>query len=209
MDKQLLLIIIGIVVVGGGLIALLLFGGHKVDGSGDRGSSHSYTGPRNSSLSSDEVNQFINLHNQYRQKTGASPLKWNINLAAAAQSWADHQKNNENCKMRHPETDAEGRKYLNGPVHDVGSWGQNIAWFEGQPGSPEACMQGWGPRECPSYPGDGTGHFSQLVWKATTEVGCGKASCGNQTLWVCDYNPGGNVQGEYGQNVTKPKSCSL
>ncbi len=42
-----------------------------------------------------------------------------------------------------------------------------------------------------------TGHFTQLVWKSTTSVGC--AQCGGrgaqwyETYVVCNYKPPGNV----------------
>ena len=49
------------------------------------------------------------------------------------------------------------------------------------------------------------GHFTQLVWKNTTSVGCGAADCGNNGwLLVCEYWPPGNVIGEFGGNVGKP-----
>lgn len=47
---------------------------------------------------------------------------------------------------------------------------------------------------------DRTGHFTAIVWKATTGVGCGKAWCTNMpigsTIWtgyfyVCNYTPPG------------------
>jgi hypothetical protein len=44
----------------------------------------------------------------------------------------------------------------------------------------------------------GTGHFTQVVWKGTSEVGCGLASCG---LVTCSYDPPGNVQGAFAANV--------
>ena len=47
-------------------------------------------------------------------------------------------------------------------------------------------------------------HFTQMVWKNTTELGCGVASCsgifdkkfGPATYHVCLYNPVGNVIGQ-------------
>jgi Cysteine-rich secretory protein family len=56
-----------------------------------------------------------------------------------------------------------------------------------------------------------TGHFTQLVWKATTDVGCGVANCsaddaddgadGKAVGWflVCEYWPVGNVEGDHNE----------
>lgn len=56
-----------------------------------------------------------------------------------------------------------------------------------------------------------TGHFTQLVWKATTDVGCGVADCsanlddkngdGKAVGWflVCEYWPPGNVVGDHNE----------
>jgi len=68
-----------------------------------------------------------------------------------------------------------------------------------------------------------TGHFTQLVWKSTTEIGCGVTNCppiedsggdGDQENaaqgWyvVCEYYPPGNVVGDdntwFEQNVDPP-----
>jgi hypothetical protein len=55
-----------------------------------------------------------------------------------------------------------------------------------------------------------TGHFTQLVWKETTSVGCGRVDCGDGDPsngeaegWyvVCEYHPAGNVEGEYQREV--------
>lgn len=47
-----------------------------------------------------------------------------------------------------------------------------------------------------------TGHFTQLVWKDTTTVGCDSRLCGTQGWYlVCEYWPRGNVMGEFGQQV--------
>jgi hypothetical protein len=75
------------------------------------------------------------------------------------------------------------------------------------------------------------GHFSQIVWKDTKEIGCAVAHCGAGSLAgypgyysVCNYEPAGrlipvvlrakerlltltsgNFQGRYGQNVGAPQ----
>ncbi len=57
-----------------------------------------------------------------------------------------------------------------------------------------------------------TGHFTQVVWKSSTQLGCGAAR-GTKTMngtkfnafyVVCHYIPAGNVQGQFPANVLKP-----
>ena len=57
-----------------------------------------------------------------------------------------------------------------------------------------------------------TGHFTQVVWKSSTQLGCGAAQ-GTKTMngtkfkafyVVCHYAPAGNVQGQFSANVLKP-----
>lgn len=57
-----------------------------------------------------------------------------------------------------------------------------------------------------------TGHFTQVVWKGSTQLGCGAAQ-GTKTMngtkfnafyVVCNYAPAGNVQGQFPANVLKP-----
>ncbi|KAI5100741.1 Golgi-associated plant pathogenesis-related protein 1 [Silurus meridionalis] len=56
-----------------------------------------------------------------------------------------------------------------------------------------------------SKPGDqpGTGHFTQVVWKATTEIGVGLATDGHTSFVVGQYKPAGNIinPGYYEENV--------
>ncbi|GBO14009.1 hypothetical protein AVEN_150418-1 [Araneus ventricosus] len=49
------------------------------------------------------------------------------------------------------------------------------------------------------------GHFTQMVWRNSTEFGVGKARsrCG-KVIVVANYKPGGNVIGEFQDNVFPP-----
>lgn len=56
----------------------------------------------------------------------------------------------------------------------------------------------------------GTGHFTQLVWKSTTQLGCAMAvTTTNKVYGVCNYSPQGNiVNAGYFQNNVLPLSSS-
>ena len=41
------------------------------------------------------------------------------------------------------------------------------------------------------------GHYTQIVWAATEDVGCGTSVCPSLgQVWVCNYQPAGNVEGQ-------------
>jgi pathogenesis-related protein 1 len=61
-----------------------------------------------------------------------------------------------------------------------------------------------------------TGHFTQVVWKATKQVTCALAACPKGTIFanyasryiVCRYLPPGNYIGQFAQNVGRPVTNS-
>ena len=52
----------------------------------------------------------------------------------------------------------------------------------------------------------GTGHFTQIVWKNSTEVGFAQAEGSSMNFAVAMYYPAGNFLGEYADNVLPPSS---
>ena len=51
-----------------------------------------------------------------------------------------------------------------------------------------------------------TGHFTQVVWKESIELGMAKAtSINGQTIVVANYSPPGNYAGKFTRNVLPPQ----
>ena len=140
-----------------------------------------------------DAQALLNAHNGYRAKHCVPNLTWSADLAAAAQAWAS------GCKMN-------GSAFVHSGVP-----GENLHWAY-PPGSQaaSAAVDSW-YNEIGAYnfnnPGFGstTGHFTQVIWRASTQLGCAKATCGNYDYWVCRYAPAGNVTGQFPANV--PPAC--
>lgn len=50
------------------------------------------------------------------------------------------------------------------------------------------------------------GHFTQMVWKSTKLLGVGLAKTKKgKVLVVCDYDPRGNILGQFGRNVNRAR----
>lgn len=52
-----------------------------------------------------------------------------------------------------------------------------------------------------------SGHFTQMVWKGSEQLGCGSVTTSSGALYVvCNYSPPGNYIGEFVANVLQPSS---
>lgn len=140
-----------------------------------------------SAAASDFQTSMLNEHNVKRALHANTPdLTWSDTLASYAQNYADNY-------------DCSGNL-----VHSGGEYGENLALGYGTTGA----VDGWYD-EISSYdysnPGfsEATGHFTQVVWASTSQVGCGIKSCGD--VWgdyvICSYEAAGNVIGEFSENV--------
>lgn len=90
--------------------------------------------------------------------------------------------------------------------------GQNLAYKMGQELTAEDAADMW-YQEISNYdfnrPGfsSNTGHFTQMVWADTTEMGAAQIVRGNRSYVVANYIPPGNItnRGQFERNVKKPK----
>ena len=132
------------------------------------------------------ISGMLQWHNTYRENNQAPDVTWDTTLAEYAQNVANQ------CVF----------------AHSGGPYGENLA--EGTYTNPNYYVYLW-YNEMSNYPFDNPGggdfesygHFTQVVWKASTTIGCGLADCSGSLLLVCEYNPRGNVAGaqEYSANV--------
>lgn len=139
----------------------------------------------------------LDRHNMHRADHCAPPLQWSPKLAAVAQSWADSLKQ-AGCAFEHSKQSP---------------YGENLSFFApAGSSSPDDVATGW-YNEVSAYDftkgafGFNTGHFTQVVWRGTQSVGCGQSECNGGELWVCNYDPPGNMSGAFGQNV-RPTGCA-
>lgn len=145
------------------------------------------------------VDQMLAAHNAARQEVGVPDLTWSAELAEYAQAWAN-QLLREGGTLRHRSTSermmsnvgenlsgsrssAEGGA-MQHPSRVVAAWVAEQADYDYASNS---CAAG---KVC--------GHYTQIVWRETTEVGCGVARDADATreVWVCNYAPAGNFVGE-------------
>ena len=141
----------------------------------------------------DQISQtakdILKRHNELRKKHGAPPVKWNSKIAEVAQAWAQTNA-------------AAGRMF-----HSKGKYGENIYWTSGGMPSGKRVVDAW-YSEIQFYdyeePGFSlkTGHFTQVIWKSSKEIGAGWARSPDGGFFVvCNYDPPGNYEGKFPRNV--------
>jgi hypothetical protein len=154
--------------------------------------------------------EMVDAHNAVR--AGATPaptppldpLAWSTPVAATAQAWAD------GCAYAHnPDLHALGYGEniaatapagARGAAYIVGLWASEAPFYDYATDRCDWANPANEPHTC--------GHYTQLVWRSTTVVGCAVQTCpassspfgggasGAWNFWVCDYAPPGNWVGQ-------------
>jgi pathogenesis-related protein 1 len=142
---------------------------------------HSGTLPE---ASDDFARDMLHAHNEIRARVEIPPLRWSSKLAAHAQDWAGRL--------------LQERQFYHRP-HPV--FGENLFEITGARATPELVVGDWASEARDYSYGSNTcrdvcGHYTQLVWSGTREVGCAVARETGREVWVCNYNPPGNWVGE-------------
>ena len=138
-------------------------------------------------------------HNAVRAMVQTSPalpaLRWNKDLAATAAAWVAMCKDTDgNGLIDHNAGRSTGHPYY---------VGENVFGGSGAVTAQQAVDLWAGEKANYTYATNtcsGTcGHYTQIVWRDTLELGCAMGTCPNLqfgNVIVCDYGPGGNVNGQ-------------
>jgi hypothetical protein len=108
---------------------------------------------------------------------------WSDKVAALAQQWA------ENLLARD--------QFVHRPKS---GYGENLFEIDGTQALPAQVVNEWAS-EARNYDYASNrckgvcGHYTQIVWRDSKELGCGVASSARREIWVCDYDPPGNWVG--------------
>lgn len=148
------------------------------------------------------ADQFVSAHNFHRIRHQATPpVSWSPTIASSAQQAANR------CVTSHSTT-TYGENMIFGNIQTardvVDAWyaeSRNYDYNHIEPNNRD-----WWAK---------VAHFTAVVWKSTTQIGCAMAKCPNiytpgpagtnDKVWVCQYSPPGNNSGTVPENVRPPR----
>lgn len=141
------------------------------------------------------------FHNQVRAgvqtDTPLPFLTWNADLAATAAAWVAQCIDQDSVQglVDHNPGRSNGHPYYVGE-NIYGAGGGATARQAVDLWAAEGANYNYATNTCS---GGTCGHYTQIVWRATLEIGCALGNCpglqfGNTI--VCDYGPGGNSGGK-------------
>lgn len=129
-------------------------------------------------------NAVLAAQNRVRAEVQVPPLTWSDDLARYARHWA------ESLTARHAFAHRPHTQY-----------GENLFERRGGHAAPEQVVAAWAS-EAQNYDlrtntcHGVCRHYTQLVWRSTERVGCDVAQSEGAEIWVCNYDPPGNIIGQ-------------
>lgn len=139
--------------------------------------------------------RILAAHNRERDLAGVPPLNWNESLAISARYWAEHLSRID--RLEHATDDPQdaypqgenlwaGTRGYFGAETMVDYWIQEKAQFR----------SGTFPQNSQTGRIEDVGHYTQVMWRNTREVGCALGHGAQFDILVCRYASAGNVVGE-------------
>jgi pathogenesis-related protein 1 len=140
--------------------------------------------PGANGLTAPEIVTILEEHNRMRASLGLGKVSWSCNLADTAQAWASKGAAQHRQDVEFGENMFVATNPQIAITTAMANWEKEKAFWNNTAGT---CQ-----------PGKTCTHYTQMVWRATTQVGCGinRSNSGQwKTFMVCNYNPGGNTGG--------------
>jgi pathogenesis-related protein 1 len=155
-------------------------------------------------LGQSEIDEFVRAHNQARSgpldpppSPALPPVSWDAVLADSAYNYLATCRSSDGRMVDHNANRISDYAALGGS----GYVGENIYASQGSAATPTAAVSLW-MSEASSYDyatnSGSAGHYTQVVWRDTVRIGCAIVSCPSlrySNSILCDYAPGGNVNG--------------
>lgn len=138
--------------------------------------------------------RLLAAHNRERAVMDVPPLRWDPALAKGALEWADHLSRSGKFEHSPDEPGAEqigeniwgGTPHAFAPEKMVGLWIAEKRQFK----------SGIFPNNSRTGRLEDVSHYTQLIWRRSTHVGCATTSVGREEIMVCRYRTAGNVYGQ-------------
>ena len=138
--------------------------------------------------------RLLAIHNLERSRVNSPPLQWDPQLAAAAASYGpvlarsgrlEHSPRASRPGQR--ENLWKGPRGYYSPEQMVGGWIAERAMFRA----------GIFPNVSRTGNWSDVSHYTQMIWKSTTRVGCAIQASGQWEYLICRYSPPGNIDGKF------------
>ncbi|NPV63869.1 MAG: serine protease [Methanotrichaceae archaeon] len=150
-----------------------------------------------------EQQEILDAHNKYRAQVNVTPLSWSDELAAQARKCAEYNAAEflPGGRQKHCPTPGSGQNMAQATSNLkmslnqlVDRWGEEKKYF----------INGEFPSVSSTGSPEAVGHYTQVIWSNTTQVGCARVNASGNDLLVCDYTPKGSVYGEWVYSLPRP-----
>ena len=138
--------------------------------------------------------RIVSAHNVERARHSLHGLRWNSELARDAHDWAQYL-------ARHQLLEHADRGHTRGAGENLWMGTAGYYTIEDMIGGFIEEKRHFRPGRFPEVSRTGNwadvGHYTQVIWPTTTEVGCAVARGRGQEVLVCRYWPAGNWVGDH------------
>ncbi|XP_046472413.1 uncharacterized protein [Neodiprion pinetum] len=150
---------------------------------------------------SEFITECLCWHNVYRQRHAGPPLTMSPQLCEYAQTWANHLAHTNTFYYRNDRDVGQNLYCRPGGAVTCDVAGQEVAayWY--------SAVRQYDFLKEPDvlHANVNAGHFTQLIWANSRHFGVGKArSRSGKIIVVANYQPVGNISGQFQMNVHPP-----